>query len=63
MIRTKPILVKQNDTWQLGLRSIFQEIQPFLNIYLPATHVIILPLRILSHGSNDFENKVKDNKK
>ena len=46
MIRTKRILVRQKDIWQLGLGSIFQEIQPFLNIYLLATHVIILPLRI-----------------
>ena len=46
VIRTKPILVKQKDIWQLGLGSIFQDIQPFFNIYLPATHVIILPLRI-----------------
>ena len=46
VIRTKPILVKQKDIWQLGLGSIFQDIQPFLNIYLPAAHVIILPLRI-----------------
>ena len=27
--------------------GIFQEIQPFLNIYLPATHVIISPFKIL----------------
>ena len=45
-MRAKPILVKQKDIWQLGLGNIFQEIQPFFNIYLPATHVIILPLRI-----------------
>ena len=34
--------------WQLGLGSIFQEIQPFFNIYLPAMHLIILPLRIFT---------------
>ena len=63
MIRTKPILVKQKDIWQLGLGSIFQDIQPFFNIYLPAAHVIILPFgnfHILSHGNNDFDNKVKE---
>ena len=37
---------KTKDIWQLGLGSIFQEIQPFFNIDLPAKHVIILPLRI-----------------
>ena len=47
VIITKPILVKQKDIWQLGLGSIFLEIQPFFYICLPATHVIILPLRIL----------------
>ena len=47
VIRTKPILVKEKDIWQLALGSIFQEIQPFFNIYCPATHVIILPVRIL----------------
>ena len=41
-----PMLVKQKDIWQLGLGSIFRKIHPFLNIYLPATHVIILPLKI-----------------
>ena len=46
MIKTRPILVKQKDIWQLGLGSIFHEIQPFFDIYLPATHAIILPLRI-----------------
>ena len=46
VIRTKPILVKQKDIWQLGLVSNFQEIQPFFSICLPATHVIILPLRM-----------------
>ena len=46
VIRTKPILVKQKYIWQLGLGKKFQEIRPFLNIYLPATHAIVLPLRI-----------------
>ena len=46
VIRTKPILVKQKDIWQLGLGSIFREIHPFFNIYLPVAHAIILPLRI-----------------
>ena len=27
-------------------------------LYLPATHVITLPLRILSHGNSDFDNNV-----
>ena len=43
--KTKPILVKQRHL-QLGLESIFQDIQPFFNIYLPAAYAIILPLRI-----------------
>ena len=30
-----------------GVRSIFQEVQPFFNIYFSEMHVIILPLRIL----------------
>ena len=46
MVRTNPILVKQKDIWQLGLGIIFPEIQPFFNIYLQATYVIILPLRM-----------------
>ena len=46
VVRTKPTLVKQKDIWQLGLGSIFLEIQPFFNIYPLATHVIIPPLRI-----------------
>ena len=46
MVRTKPILEKQKDIWKLGLGNIFQEIQPFCNIYLPAMHVIIPPLKI-----------------
>ena len=29
VVITKPILVKQSDVWQLGLWSIFHEIQPF----------------------------------
>ena len=63
VIRTKPILVKQKDIWQLGLGSIFQDIQPFLNIYIPAAHVIILPLRIfiLCHMVTIIlNNKVKE---
>ena len=46
----------------LGLGNIFQEIQLFL-AYLPAMHVIIIPLKIfifLSHGSNDFDDNVKE---
>ena len=46
VIRTKPILVKQKDIWQLGLGSISREILPFLSICLPVAHAIILPLRI-----------------
>ena len=46
VIRTKPILVKQKYIWQLGLGSIFLEIQPFFNIYLPAAHATILPLKM-----------------
>ena len=46
MVRTISVLVKQKDIWQLGLGNIFQEIQPSLNVYLPAARVIILPLRI-----------------
>ena len=36
---------KTKNIWQLWLGSIFQEIQQFIKMYLPATHVIILPLR------------------
>ena len=61
VIRTKDILIKQEDIWQLGLGSIFLEILPFLNMYLPAcNHSTIENPHILSHGSNDFDNKVKE---
>ena len=63
VIRTKPILVKQKDIWQLELRSIFQEIQPFfehISSCKACSHSTIENFHILSHGSNDFDDKVED---
>ena len=62
MIRAIPILIRQNDTWQLGLGIIFKEILPFLTyIFLNACHhSTIENFHILSHGNNYVFNKVKD---
>ena len=62
VIRTKPILVKQKDSWQLGLGSNHQEIQPFFTYILLHTcsHSTIENFDILSHGINDFDNRVKE---
>ena len=56
------MLVKQKDIWQLGLGCIFQEIQPFFNIssFNACNHSTIENFHILSHGSNDFDIKVKE---
>ena len=63
VIRTKLILVKQKDIWQLELGSIFKEIQPFF-LYVSSCntcdHSTIENFHILSHGSNDIDNKVKE---
>ena len=62
-IRTKSILAKQKDIWQLGLGSNFRDIQPFfLHISSCSTcnHSTIENFHILSHGNNDFDNKVKE---
>ena len=45
-VKNHTYISKTKDIWQLGLGNIFQDIQPFFNIYLPAAHAIILPLRI-----------------
>ena len=62
MIRTKPILVKQKEIWQLGLGSIFSGNSAiFLHIsYNTCNHSTIDNFHILSHGNNDFDNKVKE---
>ena len=56
------MLARQRDIWQLVLGSIFQEIQPFFTYILlqHCNHTTIENFHILSHGSNDLDNKVKE---
>ena len=39
-VRAKPILVEQEDSWQVVLGNIFQEILPFFNINVAAASSI-----------------------
>ena len=62
VVRTKHILVKQRHLATRG-RDHLSGNSAIFYIHLPATHVIILPWKffsILSHGYNDFDNKVKE---
>ena len=61
VIRTKPI--EQKDILQLELGNIFQEIQQFfehISSWNTCNHSTIENFHILSYGSNDIDNKVKE---